>query len=167
MTPIAVTAAPAPAPCTTNGRAPYRSVWNMMILSEPPSAVANACVAGYLRNRSSVKKSHRPSGLRSLFRRSLDDALLDVDDASVGKCDLSDVLYEELQLIVRRRFSRAHSSYAPPQDRQPDMRHRVPHYCETQALSGRRRHQQFHARWAMLRETWQRVSSMRIHRRRH
>ena len=48
MTPIAVTAAPAPAPWMTSGRAPYRSVWNMMMLSDPPSAVANGCVAGYL-----------------------------------------------------------------------------------------------------------------------
>ena len=48
MTPIAVTAAPAPAPWTTNGRAPYLSVWNMIMLSEPPSAVANGCVTGYL-----------------------------------------------------------------------------------------------------------------------
>jgi hypothetical protein len=47
-TPIAVTAAPAPAPWMINGRGPYRSVWNMMILSDPPSDVANGCVAGYL-----------------------------------------------------------------------------------------------------------------------
>jgi len=47
-TPIAVTAAPAPAPCTINGRAPYRSVWNMTMLSDPPSEVTKGCVLGYL-----------------------------------------------------------------------------------------------------------------------
>ena len=45
-TPIAVTAAPAPDPCTISGRAPYRSVWNMTMLSEPPSEVAKGCVFG-------------------------------------------------------------------------------------------------------------------------
>lgn len=48
MTPMAVTAAPAPAPCTIKGRGLYRSVWNMMILSEPPSDVANGWVLEYL-----------------------------------------------------------------------------------------------------------------------
>lgn len=47
-TPIAVTAAPAPAPCTIRGRGEYRSVWNMMILSEPPREVANGWFVGYL-----------------------------------------------------------------------------------------------------------------------
>lgn len=45
---MAVTAAPAPAPCTINGLAPYRSVWNITILSEPPKEVANGWVSGYL-----------------------------------------------------------------------------------------------------------------------
>ena len=48
MTPIAVTAAPAPAPWTIRGRGLYRSVWNIMMLSEPPREVANGWVAGYL-----------------------------------------------------------------------------------------------------------------------
>lgn len=48
-TPIAVTAAPAPAPCTSSGRAPYRFVWNMMMLSDPPREVAKAWVFSYLR----------------------------------------------------------------------------------------------------------------------
>lgn len=47
-TPIAVTAAPAPAPCTIKGLAPYRSVWNIIMLSEPPNEVANGWVLGYL-----------------------------------------------------------------------------------------------------------------------
>ena len=51
-TPIAVTAAPAPAPWMISGLAPYRSVWNMMILSAPPSDVAKGCVFGYLHNNS-------------------------------------------------------------------------------------------------------------------
>ena len=49
-TPIAVTAAPAPAPWTINGRAPYLSVWNMTILSEPPRLVAKGWSMGYLSN---------------------------------------------------------------------------------------------------------------------
>lgn len=48
ITPIAVTAAPAPAPCTISGLGLYRSVWNMTILSDPPRDVANGCVLGYL-----------------------------------------------------------------------------------------------------------------------
>jgi len=47
-TPIAVTAAPAPAPCTMSGRGLYLPVWNMMILSDPPRDVANGWSTGYL-----------------------------------------------------------------------------------------------------------------------
>ena len=49
MTPMAVTAAPAPAPCTMSGLGLYRSVWNMMMLSDPPNEVANGCEVEYLR----------------------------------------------------------------------------------------------------------------------
>jgi hypothetical protein len=68
-TPMAVTAAPAPAPCTINGRAPYLSVWNIMILSEPPRDVANGWLVGYLGNHliSTVPKTVR----RTPWRRDL------------------------------------------------------------------------------------------------
>jgi hypothetical protein len=47
-TPMAVTAAPAPAPCTVKGRGLYLSVWNMIMLSEPPREVAKGWSVGYL-----------------------------------------------------------------------------------------------------------------------
>jgi hypothetical protein len=47
-TPIAVTAAPAPAPWTISGRTGYRLVWNAMILSDPCNEVAKGWVTGYL-----------------------------------------------------------------------------------------------------------------------
>jgi hypothetical protein len=47
-TPIAVTAAPAPAPCTIKGRGLYLSVWKEIMLSDPPNEVAKAWVTGYL-----------------------------------------------------------------------------------------------------------------------
>jgi hypothetical protein len=52
-TPIAVTAAPAPAPCTMSGRGEYRLVWKAIMLSEPPREVAKGCDTGYL------EKQHR------------------------------------------------------------------------------------------------------------
>lgn len=47
-TPMAVTSAPAPGPWIRRGRFAYRFVVKEMILSAPASAVAKACVAGYL-----------------------------------------------------------------------------------------------------------------------
>jgi hypothetical protein len=50
-TPIAVTAAPAPAPCTIKGRGLYLSVWSMIMLSDPPREVANGWSLGYLQRK--------------------------------------------------------------------------------------------------------------------
>jgi hypothetical protein len=62
---MAVTAAPAPAPCTINGRAPYLSVWNMMILSEPPRDVANGWLVGYLPSQQPLISSQPPKKKRN------------------------------------------------------------------------------------------------------
>ena len=48
---MAVTAAPAPAPCTIKGRGLYLSVWNMIMLSEPPREVANGWSIEYLQQQ--------------------------------------------------------------------------------------------------------------------
>jgi hypothetical protein len=85
MTPMAVTAAPAPAPCTISGRAPYRSVWNMMMLSDPPSEVANGWVFGYLEQ---VTSPHTQLSIRQwernvLFERGFDLSKLGIDDTDI------------------------------------------------------------------------------------
>ena len=51
---MAVTAAPAPAPCTIKGRGLYLSVWNMTMLSEPPREVANGWSTGYLAKKNNL-----------------------------------------------------------------------------------------------------------------
>jgi hypothetical protein len=66
-TPMAVTAAPAPGPCTTNGRGLYLSVWIIMILSEPLRAVTNGCVRGYLKTRQAGLNQTGPSDDTTYF----------------------------------------------------------------------------------------------------
>lgn len=56
---MAVTAAPAPAPCTIKGRGLYLLVWNMTMLSEPPREVANGWSIGYLQKKESINLTYR------------------------------------------------------------------------------------------------------------
>ena len=66
-----------------SGRGLYRSVWNMMMLSEPPSAVANACVTGYLPHHESIPTISGIPTTDVLFQVCLDDSISNVDDTSV------------------------------------------------------------------------------------